>query len=336
MKAVPGKKISIWNTIALVIISIVGTYSFCNYNRRSSVYESAANATLTKNNITCNYNIKRLSGYSFVRPLMFVDDECECEELFPIRDRINKLIEDYKGSGDLISASVYLKSYSKNGWVGINENERFKPGSLLKVPELIAFLKMDEDHPGFLNKKLVYDHRTITDKRPSIVSKSIEPGHSYTIRDLLSYMVIYSDNNATMLLNANIDVNTFKKVFSDIGLAEPDWRSNDYPISAKDYSLFMRELYNASYLSIEDSEFATELLAKSDFKNGLIKDLPPYLQTAHKFGEAGTNTELEFHETALIYLEKGPYLLTVMTKGKDSNKLPQILTQISNIVYQNM
>ncbi len=267
---------------------------------------------------------------------MFVDNDCEAEDLNTVKENINKLIEGYKLAGDLISASVYLKDYSKNEWIGINENEKFNPGSLLKVPELITFLKMDELHPGFLEKKLQYNHPFPTDKKPQFLSKSIELGHTYTIKDLLTYMIAYSDNNATQLLNANIDVDAFKKVFTDLGLEAPDWKSNDYPISAKEYSLFMRVLYNATYLSDHDSEFAAELLAKSDFKNGLIKDLPSYLKMVHKFGEAGNGSEIELHESAIIYLDKRPYLLTVMTKGKDSKKLPQVLSQISDIVYQSM
>ena len=147
-------------------------------------------------------------------------------------------------------------------------------------------------------------------------------------------MITYSDNNATMLLNANIDLMAFQKVFADLGLNAPDSKSVDYPISAKDCSIFMRVLINATYLTKEDSEFAAELLAQSDFKDGFFKNLPDNLRMVHKFGEAGNGIENELNETAVIYLTNRTYLLTVMTKGKDFKKLSQILSQISDIVYQ--
>ncbi len=342
MKSMLSRKITIGKTLLITLVTIAVTYFATNYANNESIFknESSSYSSLSSktsgSTLTCNYNLKRLNGYNYIKPLMFVDNECEGEDLSSVKQNITKIIDGFKVSGDLISASVYLKDYSKNEWMGINENEKYNPGSLLKVPELITFLKMDEDHPGVLGKKLVYNHPFITDKKPIILSQSIQLGHTYTIKELLMYMIAFSDNNATQLLNANIDVNTFKKIFTDLGLEAPDWNSSDYPISAKDYSLFMRVLYNASYLSNEDSEFAAELLSKSDFRNGIIKDLPSYLQMAHKFGESGNGKETELHESAIIYMDKRPYLLTVMTRGNDIKKLPQVLSQISDIIYQSM
>jgi beta-lactamase class A len=139
-----------------------------------------------------------------------------------------------------------------------------------------------------------------------------------------------------MLLNENIDVKTFKKVFTDLGLSEPDWFAKNYPISVNEYSIFMRALFNAGYLNIRDSEFAVELLTKSDFKNGIVNGLPSSVQLAHKFGESGDAREKQLHESAIIYLNNNPILITIMTKGKDMSKLPEVIKETSNLVYNQM
>ncbi|MEI7523837.1 MAG: serine hydrolase [Mariniphaga sp.] len=337
MKSFFARKIALGYLFLSILGSVIVTYLISDYlPSNSALGHFTSPGSSEKMPLNCTYDVKRLNGYNYIKPLMFVDNECESEELFPIKQRVNTLIGEFKASGDLISASVYLKLYSKNGWMGINENEKFSPGSLMKVPVLITFLKMNEKNPGLLNKSLSYDHLLNSNKTAAFVSNQIQLGHRYTVKELLTYMIAYSDNNATNLLNTIIDINAFKKIFTDFGLDAPDWKSNDYPISSKDYSLFMRSLYNASYLTIEDSEFATELLAHSDFKNGLIKNLPEFVKKAHKFGEGGSNLEPELSETAFIYLENKPYLLTVMTKGKDNRKLAQIISQISDIIYQSM
>ena len=337
MKSILAKKISIGYCIVAVLFSIGGTLVLSGYlPNLPFLGQSSAMINAGKVSLNCTYDIKRLNGYDYIKPLMFVDNECESEDLFAVKQRINSLIDQFKGSGDLISASVYLKSYSPNGWIGINENEKFSPGSLMKVPVLITFLKMNEKKSGILDKVLLYDHVLVSNKNAVFISNQIQLGHKYSVRELLTYMIAYSDNNATNLLNTIIDVTTFQKIFADFGLEVPDWKSNNYPISSKDYSLFMRALYNGSYITNEDSEFATELLTHSDFKDGLIKNLPGYLKKAHKFGEGGTNTEPELSESALIYLENRPYLLTVMTKGKNNKTLAQIISQISDLVYQSM
>lgn len=149
-------------------------------------------------------------------------------------------------------------------------------------------------------------------------------------------MIIHSDNDATSLLFANMDLDVFKKIFTDFGLAEPNLQSSNYPITAREFSYFMRGLYNASYLNDKNSEFATELLGKCNFKNGMVSSIPSSTKIAHKFGESGDAKEQQLSESAIIYLNDNPYLITVMTKGKDYKQLPQIIKEISASVYQSM
>jgi beta-lactamase class A len=135
---------------------------------------------------------------------------------------------------------------------------------------------------------------------------------------------------------ANIDLNIFKKVFTDLGLESPNMSASDYPITTKEYSCFMRALFSATYLTIEDSEYATALLSKCNFKDGIVSSIPKTVKIAHKFGEAGDPSEKQLHESAIIYLKDMPYLITIMTKGKDLNKLAPVIRQISSVVYQDM
>lgn len=322
-----------------VILSNIATYTFAHYHNSeqatlaSDEAESKTNSNIASN---CSYAVRRLEGLSYIKPLLFIDSQCESEELNPLKQNIISLIDDYKRTGIINSASLYLKSYKQNDWMEINSDEQFLPGSLMKVPELITFLKMNEKNPGTLNKVLTFDHPFNFDIRPNIVSKSIQLGHHYTIRELLTYMIQYSDNNATALLNSNIDTKIFSNVFTDLGLSAPDWQKRNYPISAKEFSLFMRTLYNASYLNIENSEFATELLSKCNYKDGIVSSLPASVKIAHKFGEDGNLTEQQLSESAIIYLDNNPYLITIMTRGNDYKKLPTVIKQISSIVYQTM
>jgi beta-lactamase class A len=77
-------------------------------------------------------------------------------------------------------------------------------------------------------------------------------------------------------------------------------------------------------------------LSESDFSLGIKRLLPPELTVAHKFGESGKPGRQELHETAIVYLDNSPYLITIMTKGSDSKMLSEVLAQISKLVYDNM
>ena len=284
----------------------------------------------------CSYVIKRLKGYTYIRPLVYIQSRCQSENLFPVRDAVQQLIEGYKQAGILSSASVYLRVFGHGDWVCLNDTETYRPGSLLKVPELITFFRENELHPGTLDKMIMYDHPYVSNKNVVYTSKSIELGKSYSIRELLRYMITYSDNNATILLNNCMNVNQFKKTFTDLGLKEPNMQASDYPISSKDYSLFFEELYNAGYLTIEDSENAVEMLTKCDFKDGLTGGIPNDALIAHKFGEAGDNNIHELHEAGIIISGNKRYQVTVMTKGKDFKQLSEVIKNISKLVYQKV
>jgi beta-lactamase class A len=133
----------------------------------------------------------------------------------------------------------------------------------------------------------------------------------------------------------NIALAEFTKTFTDLGLSK-DLVNSDAAISAHDYSLFWLALYNGSYLNFDNSDYALSLLSECDFTEGLVKGIPQNIKVAHKFGEKGDAMNHAFHETGIVYINNNPYLITVMTQGKDQTKLPNVLKEISAVVYQNM
>jgi beta-lactamase class A len=329
MKLLKNKK-----SLGIIIFSILASNAFTYY------YIAKKKNADTQNDIsavsTGSYKVQRLAGFKYVNPILLVDDKYESENLNGLKQNVTGIIENYKKIGVLNSASFFLKEFNGNGWTGTNVNEKFLPGSLMKVPELIAYLKMNELKPGTLDRVISYDKVNDTERHTNFNSKSIQVGKKYTIRELLTYMIKYSDNQATSLLNDNVDITVFGKVFTDLGLPIPDWKSPIYPISSRDYSLFMRALYNGSYLNKENSEIGLELLSQCDFNRGLIAGMPKGTQVIHKFGEAGDANGQQFSESAIIYLDNNCYVLTIMTAGKDYKQLPQISKEISASVYQFM
>ena len=298
--------------------------------------ENKKSTELTENINSCNTKVIRLKGYQLIKPLMFVDSDCEGANLISTKQSIEHLIQNYKTLQGVSTASVYLRDYSNNEWININENEKFDPGSLFKVPILMAFLKMDELSPGVLNKEILYNQPFAINKEVVYKSKTIQLGKKYKVKELLKYMIEYSDNNATALLSNNIKPEVFIKLFTDLDMTAPVFDAQQYLISAKQYSYFMRAIYNASYLSIDDSEYAAELLSKAEFNDGILKTLPKDIKVVHKFGESGTPADRQLHESAIVYLNGKSYLITVMTKGKDIKVLSNLMSDISQLVYDKM
>jgi len=319
---------------ALLTSILIGTTSFIISR---NIYTSLGDhADSDPSILVCNDNRFRLNGYNYVKPLLFVESECESPEMMGIKTQLQDLVNRYKKEGTILEASIYLRKLDQGEWLEIGDGEKYLPGSLMKVPELITFIKMAQKEPGLLNRKVAYNHPYITGKTVHYESKSIELGKSYTIKELLNYMIVYSDNNATSLLNSIIDIEIFKKVFKDLGIPAPDITQKDIPITVNEYSRFFRAIYNASYLTIDESEFCAELLSKTQFKNGIRAGLPDNIPMAHKFGEAGNEQASFFGEAGIIYIGAKTYLITIMTKGENLSILPEVTKEISKKTYELM
>lgn len=286
-------------------------------------------------NPTCRYNISRLNGYKYIRPVYATEPENESSIFLPLKTEISEFIDQMKVSGDLNTASVYLKDLTSDDWMEVNQSEQYHPGSLFKVNTMITLLRMAESNASIMEKEIAFNANTMIPVQ-TFNSNTIAPGHKYKVKDLIRSMIIYSDNAATSLLHNSIDIAVFQKTFTDLGLTKPDVHDKSYAINAKEYSKFISVLYDGGYLTIPASEYAISLLSESDFKAGMVKELPQNIKIAHKFGEAMSDGIRELHECGIVYLDKKPYLVTIMTKGKDVRILAGIISHISRMAYDHM
>jgi beta-lactamase class A len=285
------------------------------------------------------YNIQRLKGFQNIQPVVTVGPQEESVRMQPMKNELITLIDSLKTVGMADNVSVYLKNFKRGGWISVNEKEAFHPASLMKVPLMLAVLKTAENSPGLLEKKIVY-HKMPgkTMFQQHFQGPSITEGQTYSVHDLIYYCAANSDNNATHALETNIDLSKVINLFNDIGLPKPELQNADFTINARDYSSFMETIFNSAFLGPEYSEYAAEMLVNCHFKEGFSKGLPAGTKVWHKFGEwtrAGV-PDVELHESGTIFIDGKPYLLTVMTRGKDLGKLALSLQKIAALVSNRL
>ena len=280
------------------------------------------------------------ASYKFIKPLVGVD--ITTDQNFPefknIKNIITQFIERQFQEKKAALVSVYVRNADNAHWFGINEEEKFQPGSLLKVPIMMAYLKASEARPELKSKKIVYHG---SDKRlPNELQTTLTEGQSYTVSELIITMIVKSDNEAKDLLLDYLDPDYLGEVYSDLGIPLPSSISDG--ISPRVYGRFFRRLYNATFLSRQSSEEAMQLLTETDFTKGIVAGVPLSIDVAHKYGERGIyKTDeradmVEFHDCGFVYISTSPYFLCIMTRGYSTDDLGAIIQQISFLVYQNM
>ncbi len=285
----------------------------------------------------CDYTITRVSGYRSVQPVLFSEPMCESPRFEGMRIAIATLVDRLRSEGKLNSASVYVRDFQKAEWTWYNGDELFDPGTMEKLPLLLSWLSRVTEDPSLMQRTWTCtpEEAAVAQSR-SVHSEQVQVGRVYSTEQLLELMIVHADNRATAMLHHHIEPERFAKTFLDLGLAAPETNTMAHRMNVRDFSVFMKALYNSSYLNPSRSEYALDLMTRSVFGQGLAAGLPAGTAIAHKFTEAGDPEEAQLHETGLVYMEGYPYLITVMTRGARSEPLASAISSISLLVYERM
>lgn len=277
-------------------------------------------------------------GYKFIDPLLFcADRDMEGQTAAfsqKLESTLAQKVNDLKQSGAVTDASVLYRDLSNGPRVSVNGDMQSSPASLLKVPLALSIHRRAEKEPGFLDKKVKMDISDQNGGQNFPGPRKAEQGKEYTIHELLDLSLIDSDNNATDLLIMQLSEDELRNSYEDLGIKVPIDAPGSYTINVGVYSSFFRILYNASYLSRDVSEHLLEDLAGSTFSQGIVSGVPEGTKVAHKFGEYTTEVgQTQLHDCGIVYRTERPYLLCVMTKGKDPQKLAGSIAAISKTVW---
>jgi len=168
-------------------------------------------------------------------------------------------------------------------------------------------------------------------------------GTTITIEELLRETLVDSDNTAHFVLLRNLDGSDLEDVYTHLGLEEvisalkltPKDGEVDNRITAKNYSIFFRSLYNATYFNPEYSELFMDILkdAPDDY---LGRGIPSEVPFVHK-----TGIRIEDRvkaDSGIVYVKGRPYLITVMIQKKDFEPIPEgevekLFEEISKEIY---
>lgn len=298
-----------------------------------------------------------LSGYIFATDYLNIGNDSSCEITFSLLNprrrcekdeppkkqeydllikTLNWRIDEWKRNGDASHVTVYFRDLQNGPIFGINEQEHFAPASLLKVPILIALLKYAEEHPQVLEENISLGDTIPEGQNEFDPEKTLEPKKIYTVEEVLRRMIVYSDNSSKELLRnylEGISPGIIDQTFIDLGISLKNTDGSQF-IVVKSYASLFRSLFNASYLNRSMAQKALSLLSVTEFDDGIVAGTPKNITVAHKFGFLDiAENQRQLHDCGIVYEPQTPYLLCIMTRGKDAPTLISIISKISESVY---
>ena len=226
-----------------------------------------------------------------------------------ISDQINKLKGLFDESQQYYS--FYYQDLFSGFTVSYNEDSPIFTASTIKAPAMIYLYEKASAKEIDLNESLVYDGRFYSEG--SGVLKSKELGTSYTVGELIYYAIHYSDNIAYAMLMNHFSKTDILAFWNNLGTKHIFTQNTIWGItSAKDASIYMKELYRFSKKNEEYGTVLMDYFKGSDWK--MVTDKDGNFYTASKGGWAGT----AIHDAAIVF-DENPYILIVMSNTGESN-----------------
>jgi len=239
----------------------------------------------------------------------------------PLRDYLN---DKYEADPDV---SIYFEYLPTGASIATHKDAEFYPASLLKVPVAMAVAKKIEKGEWKWTNELVLMSPDKDEHFGDLYKE--KTGATFAIEELVRRSLSDSDNTAHFILIRNLEIEEISDVYNHMGLKQ--FLSTEGKMSAKQYSVLLRSLYSASYVSENNSQKLLSYLSRSQFNDFLQSGIPADVSFAHKIGIA--DDTITYLDSGIAYVKSRPYLLTVMVQSKEKTMAKGIMKNISENVY---
>lgn len=175
---------------------------------------------------------------------------------------MNEIKEYIKNIEYKESINVLLKKLNKDIILNHKENEVFVSASLIKIPIMFAILNKIKDDNIDLNKTINIDKKDILDDNEVFKKDK----YNYTIKELINWMIVVSDNSSTNILIKYLGFNYINDFMKKIGLNNTILQRymNDFKAVEDGYN---------NYTSLIDMYKCFELLINKKILNDDLCDL---------------------------------------------------------------
>ncbi len=224
-------------------------------------------------------------------------------------DKVIKKINNFYNQSNNYFSFKY-KDLFTGFTVSYNEHQKIFSASSIKAPKDIYLYEMASLGKINLDEELTYTNRYYNNG--SGVLKNMRTNTKYSVRKLLEYSTVTSDNAAHNMLmdkygRENMH-NFWKEKGTEVIFAKnTNWGNT----SAHDAVIYMEELYN---FYLENDQYGKEVM------NNFLSAYPKFLKgksdykVANKSGWAGT----AIHDMALIFADN-PYILVALSNTGTSD-----------------
>ena len=254
-----------------------------------------------------------------------------------LENKIENIVEESSAN---ISVSFY--DLDQGEGFSIKGDEKVPSASMIKL--LILLKALDECDKGKINLEDIINLGDYEKVDGSGILKELSNNHKFSIRELLTLMIIVSDNTATNILIDLLGMEGINKIGHDLGLKKTTLERKMMDSHAREKGLdnftssneilkLLKMIYEKDFVSEDYSDLALDILLRQQERQRLQRYLPEDLKIASKSGDLD-NLE---NDGGIFFTENKNYILVVLVNQAESNVLAkEIIGGISLKIYKEI
>ena len=256
------------------------------------------------------------------------------------------LIQGFNGE-----VGVYVRHLSRNTAVGVNENKIFPTASMVKVPILVKIFDKIEAGALTMDSVVIFNKSLINYpwKGDDALAR-FNDGEDITISKLLTHMITFSDNHASLWLQdiagSGTAVNTWLKenafvhtrvnsrtIGREAEYEEFGWGQTT-PREMAELLVMIRE---SRAVSPSASADIYRHLTRIYWDDEALSQIPPTVQAASKQGEVSQSRS----EVVLVNAPGGDYVFCIITNNQADKRFTQdnegfiLIRSLSKLLWQH-
>lgn len=257
-----------------------------------------------------------------------------------MQDMTDSLHEVAKDCGGLVSVAV--RDISRGSSFGMNEDAVVSSASVIKVPMLVEAMRQARD--GLLSLETQYVLSDDARVDGSGVMRYLHTGTVLTLQDLLTLMVIVSDNTATNMLIDILGIDSVNATLRSLGCAQTtlqrkmyDWaaidRGQDNVCTAAEIAGLLARIATDQAVGPGWDAKAMEILRHQQDCGKLGLMLPEGVKLANKTG----SREGIMHDCGIVTSGDLRYSIAVFTRdARSPGEAVLAIARVSRIVYDSL
>ncbi|MDR7495247.1 MAG: serine hydrolase [Armatimonadota bacterium] len=257
------------------------------------------------------------------------------------REPIEALIRSAPGTVGLV-----IKDLRRGVTLEWAPHERFPAASVIKIAVLIEALRQAAEGSLRLDERVTV---RAEDKVGGFgILKDLESVGELSLRDLLTLMIVISDNTAANLCIDRVGMTRVNAGLAALGLRETVLQRKMMDTAARERGLdnfttpaetayLLERLVRREILTAELCDLALDVLRRQQVRDRIPLLLPPGMSVAHKTGELPGIR----HDVGVVFTDAGPLVIAALTKdfatplgqGLIGGEAAALIAQVSRSAY---